>query len=141
MGLSRKLRKQIDRLSEVGNQLGEAERFADARKKFWEAFDLLPDPKEAYRETTWLIVAIGDMFFLEGDMVKARDAFQEAVRLRDGLGNPFIHLRLGEIQFELGDKARAGDELCRAYMGGGEEAFEHEDPKYLRFLGTLIELK
>lgn len=53
-----------------------------------------------------------------------------------GVGNPFLHLRLGEIALELGDEARAADELIRAYAVGGPEAFQSEDPKYLRFLAS-----
>jgi hypothetical protein len=35
---------------------------------------------------------------------------------------------------------RAADELTRAYMGGDEEIFDNEDPKYFQFLKTRIKL-
>ena len=54
----------------------------------------------------------------------------------DAIGNPFIHLRLGQCQFELGNPDRSADELMRAYMGGGPEIFGNDDPKYLEFLST-----
>jgi hypothetical protein len=50
----------------------------------------------------------------------------------------FIHLRLGEIAFESGDRRRAADELARAYMGGGREAFATEDPKYLALVEEVL---
>lgn len=56
------------------------------------------------------------------------------------IGNPFVHLRLGQAQFELGDMTRAADELARAYMGAGDEIFEEQDPKYLAFLKTKIQV-
>jgi hypothetical protein len=52
----------------------------------------------------------------------------------DAIGNPFLHLRLGQCQFELGALDGAADELMRAYMGAGSDIFKDQDPKYLRFL-------
>jgi hypothetical protein len=49
-----------------------------------------------------------------------------------------IHLRLAEAQFELGDLARAADELTRACMGAGEQIVSQESPKYFAFLKTKI---
>jgi hypothetical protein len=57
----------------------------------------------------------------------------------DALGNPFLHLRLGQCRFELGDLDRAADELARAYMADGEDVFDGEDPKYLAFLKTRLQ--
>ena len=36
-------------------------------------------------------------------------------------GNPFLRLRLGQVQVELGALDEAADNLTRAYMGGGRE--------------------
>jgi hypothetical protein len=55
-------------------------------------------------------------------------------------GNPFIHLRLGQAQLELGNEERAADELMRAFMGGGHEIFESDDQKYLDFLRTRADI-
>ena len=57
----------------------------------------------------------------------------------EAIGNPFIHLRLGQAQFELGDKEAAADELMRAYMGAGAEIFAEEAPKYLEYLATVAD--
>ena len=51
-----------------------------------------------------------------------------------GLGNVFLHLRRGEVLFELGEMESSADELMRAYMGGGPEAFAREEEKYLLHL-------
>lgn len=55
------------------------------------------------------------------------------------IGNPFVHLRLGQCQFEIGNLERAAVELTRAYALKGDEMFSGEDPKYLAFLKTKIE--
>lgn len=52
----------------------------------------------------------------------------------------FIHLRLGQCQFELGERDRSADELTRAYMGDGMDILLQDDPKYLEFLESKIEL-
>ena len=87
----------------------------------------------------WLVSSIGNCLFQRGQYDRARDAFSNAVTCPGGLGNPFIHLRLGQTQLELGAETRAADELARAFMGGGAEVFEREDPKYLAFLKTKLQ--
>jgi len=56
----------------------------------------------------------------------------------DAIGNPFLHLRLGQCCFEKRALDRAADELTRAYMGAGRKIFESDDPKYFEFLKTRI---
>lgn len=63
-----------------------------------------------------------------------------AVTGPDGLGNPFIHLRLGQCALELGDEDQAKDELIRAYMGDGPGIFEEEEPKYFEFLKRFADI-
>ena len=46
------------------------------------------------------------------------------MRCSDALGNPFIHLQLGQCQFELGNEQIAADELTRAYVAEGNDIFE-----------------
>ncbi|MFJ8473288.1 hypothetical protein [Kitasatospora sp. NPDC094011] len=58
----------------------------------------------------------------------------------DGLGNPYVHLRLGQTTFELGDHDRAADELIRAHLGGGPELFREDDPTYRGFLRSRADL-
>ena len=55
------------------------------------------------------------------------------------LGNPFLHLRLGQCQFELGGLDRAADELDRAYMGAGTDIFDDEDDKYFAYVKTRLD--
>ena len=60
------------------------------------------------------------------------------MRCPGAIGNPFIHLRLGQAQFELKNLGRAKDDLARAYMGGGDEIFKDEDRKYLHFIKEIL---
>lgn len=138
--LDDKIHSQIAALSEQGNQLASAGRYEDGRKKFLEALDLIPEPHTAWSASTWLYAAIGDMHFHLANFEKARRCFSNAVQCHGGLGNPFIHLRLGQASLELGAEDAAADELTRAYMGAGMDIFLEDDPKYLAFLETRITL-
>ncbi len=104
------------------------------------AVALLPEPKDRWSAWTWLQSAIGDTYFFEGRWRDCQASFDQAVAGPEGLGNPFIHLRLGQCALELGNELRAKDELLRAYMGGGREIFENEQ-KYLDFLETRVNLR
>src|SRR5262245_39788873 len=128
--------QQINALCEKGDALVEQQQFEKAFYCYRDALNLVPEPVEAWEATTWILSAIGDLYFLEGKFEKAVVAFEDAVRCPGGLGNPFIHLRLGECFFELRNQHRAADELTRAYMGAGREVFDTEDRKYLAFLET-----
>jgi hypothetical protein len=129
---------QIQDICRKGDALAGRGEFREARKTYWTAFDLVPEPREDWNATTWILAAIGDSFFLERDFKHGVDAFSDAVRCAGGLGNVFIHLRMGECYFELGDEKRAADNLTRAYMGGGREVFAKEDPKYFRLLERVL---
>ncbi len=125
------LSQQGDELVNVGDKLG-------ALQKYHAAWTLLPEPKEDWDAATWLLSAIGDAHFLSGDYKNAVAAFGNAVHCPNGVGNPFIHLRLGQSYFEMGDMRRAGDELTRAYMGGGKELLEKVEARYLDYLKSIL---
>lgn len=113
-------------------------RFEQAFGFYREALNLVPAPAEEWEATTWILAAIGDLYFSADMKDKAMEAFADAVRCPGGLGNPFIHLRLGQCCLDLGQADRAADELTRAYMGAGREVFENQDPKYIKFLEERI---
>lgn len=139
--LDDELYEKIDILSTAGDSLAEEGAYEAALGKYWQAFNLIPDPKADWEAGTWLLAAIGDANFLQGDFEAGRDNLANAMRFPQAIGNPFMHLRLGQCQFELGNLDRAADELARAYMGEGAEIFAEDDPKYLAFLRTRMDLR
>src|SRR5438477_11803262 len=86
-----------------GDELAEADRFDEAVRKYEDALALVPKPVDHWSAATWIYAAIGDAWFLKGEYERARHAMNRALICPDGIGNPFIHLRLGQAQFELGD--------------------------------------
>ena len=128
------LQTEIDRLCAHGDNHADAARFADALGAYWAAWDLLPEPKLDCAAATSILAAVGDANFLGGDFVAGRDNLSTVMHCPGAIGIAFLHLRLGQCQYELGDHPRALDELLRAYLGGGAGLFDAEDPKYLACL-------
>lgn len=139
MELSDETYEKITFLNAEGDELGGEGNFSEALGKYWEAFDLLPDPKEQWDAATWLLGAIGDANFLGGDYEAGRDNVSYAMHCPDAIGNPFLHLRLGQCHFELGELDRAADELTRAFLCGGKQIFDGDDEKYLAFVKSKLE--
>ena len=129
---------EITRLCKEGDALFDAGQLEDAKSRYFEALGLVPEPRYHWEAATWIYVAIGDVHFKLGNFEKCYRCFLNAVQCPGGLGNPFIHLRLGQAYFEKDDMDKAADELARAYMSEGPEIFDEDDPKYLDFLKTRI---
>lgn len=126
--------KKIEDLASLANDLIEQENFKEAYYVVMKALEIVPEPHSAYAEATWLFATLGDIYFSKNDFEQALFAFTDAIQCPDGLGNPFIHLRLGQCQFERSNFDKAADEFMRAYMAEGKEIFQDEDPKYFQFL-------
>nr|WP_255688707.1 tetratricopeptide repeat protein [Brevibacillus sp. AF8] len=112
----------------------------EGKNKYVAALRLLPENHREWKAATWIYVAIGDVHFQMKNYDKAFKCFFNAVQCPEGLGNPYIHLRLGQLYYEQENLEKAADELTRAYMGAGIAIFMEDDPKYLEFLETKIEI-
>ena len=99
---------------------------------------MLPEPIENWKAATWFFAGIGDAYFLSGKYQAALRPLLDAMKCAGAIGNPFLHLRLGQVQFELENYILAADELARAYMGDGTRVFTGENPKYFEFLKTKL---
>jgi hypothetical protein len=129
---------RIKLLSERGNALAKRNEYIAALQSYWAAWDLLPEPKTAWGAATWILAAIGDANFLSGDFAAGRENLTMAMGCPEAVGNPFLHLRLGQCHFELNELDQATDELLRAYMGGGKDLFSADDPRYFEFLTSRV---
>ncbi len=132
---------EIITLSETGNALFQMGKYWDACEKFVTALDLLPEPITDWEASTWLLTAIADANFQMSEFEYARNALYDAMHCPHAVGNPFIHLRLGQCEFELNNLTRAQEELTRAYMGAGKELFTDEHPKYWAYVTTFLKLQ
>ena len=136
--LTDELDLRIRTLCDQGDALAKTGDYPAALVQYWTAWDLLPDPQTDSNAATWILAAIGDANFLGGDYSAGRDNLSLAMHCPDAIGNPFLHLRLGQCQFELGNLDSAADELARAYMAAGPDIFDGAD-KYFVFLKSRLD--
>jgi len=129
--LDQALHRKVAELCERGDAHVEAGELARALERYEEALSLLPQPLYRWNAATWILTAMGETRFFLKDYRQARSTLEEALRCPKGLGNPFIHLRLGQAALELGDEDLARDQLACAYQGAAEKIFAGEDPKYV----------
>lgn len=137
--LDEKTHEAIQDLCATGDDFAEQGDFSSALDNYWNAFDLVPEPKTDWDTSTWILTAIGDANYLGNDFQAGVDNLSNAMHCPGAIGNPFIHMRLGQCQFEVGNHDRAADELTRAYALEGEDIFSDDDPKYLEFLKSRID--
>jgi tetratricopeptide (TPR) repeat protein len=129
---------KITRLSALGDEAQSRGDYAAAILHYDAAFASVPEPYQDWEASTWILVALGETYFFMGDFAKAAQNLTTAMHCPGGLGNAFVHFRLGQVQLELNNAERARDELMRAYMGAGSQIFAGEDPKYFAFLKPFI---
>ncbi|MFY0562634.1 hypothetical protein ACN28E_02225 [Archangium lansingense] len=129
--------ERISELCVMGEELARQRELASALLKYREALALIPRPVEEHDVSLRVLTALGDMCFQLGRFSEGKHALQGAARSSGGLGTPFVHLRLGQCELELGNTERAVEELARALTHGGEALFEGIDSKYLAFVKSL----
>ncbi len=92
-----------------GDSLAEIGQYKDAIVEYSKAWSLLPDPKEKWNASTWILVALADAYFMGGYKEHVRGALETAFQCPDAVGNPFIHLRYGQILLDEDDVDGAAD--------------------------------
>lgn len=136
MDLPSNVSKQIDLLSEMGNDLADQGEFTQAAERWTQALDLLPAPQAKWEAYTWLKASIGDALHHLADFFAAREALFDALNGPDGQENPFVHYRLAQTELALSNEEAGIAELLKAYMLDGEEIFTEEEDGYI-FLQKL----
>lgn len=129
--LDEALSEQINELCDLGIDLAEGGRFDKALEAFDMAWDLLPEPKAEWEESFWILGNKGDAYFQQRDYAAGREVLERAMKCLDAVGEGFLHLRLGQCLFELGEMDEARRELTLALEYEAQTIFIDEDPKYL----------
>ena len=138
--LDKDVHQSIVALCGIGDSALDKQDYVTSVGEYRKAWELIPEPQVDWNASTWVLTAIGDAYFQNGDFDYAIETLNYAMHCPNAIGNPFIHLRLGQCRLEEGSLDKAADELTRAYMGAGEEIFNAEDSKYFEFLRTKIEI-
>jgi tetratricopeptide (TPR) repeat protein len=130
---------EICGILDQGDLYADNNEFERALGEYNRAFELLPEPKLDWYIGIILQVAIGDVHFHSENFEAARTAFNKAIfEGAETLANPYVRLRIGQVQFELGDMKHAIDNLASAWMLHGDEIFDTEDPKYWALIKPLL---
>ncbi|WP_156338582.1 tetratricopeptide repeat protein [Chondromyces crocatus] len=125
------LHRKVSELCERGDAHVEAGELDRAVERYEEALSLLPRPLHQWHAATWILTALGETLYFQKQHQEAVSALLEALRCPRGLGNPLVHLRLGQAALGLGDDSLAREHLARAYLAAAEEVFQGEDPRHL----------
>lgn len=120
------------------NQLFSEGRYEPALAEFEAALAFVPPPAEEWEASAYALAGIADCLFHLGRYAEALPPLERAMQCPGAPGNPFFHLRLGQVHYQLGDLERAAAELMRAWRIGGTILFEGEDPQYLVFICRSI---
>lgn len=137
--LDSKTHAEIEKFCEKGEFFLNMADLSSALKNYWEAYDLLPEPKKEWVAGTWILAAIGDANFLKKDYQTAVENISVAMNYFPGaFENPFLHLRLGQCFFEMGNFEKATHEFLRVYAFEGEELFALEDAKYFGLIKSKL---
>jgi tetratricopeptide (TPR) repeat protein len=136
--LPRETLSQIQQLCDSGDECANQEQISEAFDYYWEAWDLLPEPQYEWDCSMVILGSIGDLNFACEDYEAGRDNLIEALKCAGALGNPFLHLRLGQCHFELNEMDKANVELRKAYNEGGAEIFEDEESKFFELVQAQL---
>jgi tetratricopeptide (TPR) repeat protein len=136
--LSDSLYQRIVVPCEEGDAYQANNQFDQAIESYRQAFDLVPEPKYIWKASTWILTALGETYLFKQDYISARDTLEEVMYYPDAIGNPFIHLRLGQAQFELGNLVRAADELI---WGQGRKSLRMRTPNSSPFFKIISRYK
>ncbi len=134
------LEQAIDRLCDEGEAFFAQDDYLKALDIYKNAWELLPDRKEDHDMSTWITAAIGEAYFLLQDFKNSAEWFRRGMLCSDGFANPFILLKYGVSEYELGDMHTANEYLLRAYMLEGEAIFANEDGKFFDLVKKMNKL-
>lgn len=115
----------------------QANDYETARQIFQAAHKLIPQPRDAYQESTQALGALADCFYFLEDYHQARLVLEDLLRCPGGAANPFLRLRRGQVFHRLGDTDQARVELTTAYLNGGREVFAGEE-EYLALIADVV---
>ncbi len=123
-------------LCQQGYELFDAGDIKTAIRRFYNAWTLIPKPQTQWQEAGWVLTALGDAYFAKGDFENGREALLSALHCPKAMGNPIIHLRLGQCFFELNQPDKAAQQFELVTNHGGAELISKEDPKYMTVIPT-----
>ena len=125
------LDKRVRQLCAEGYRIYDDCDYEQALRRFYQAWTLIPKPQTQFEASGWVLTAIGDAYFAKRNYRASIEALRSALFCPNTVGNPFVHLRLGQCYLEQENTEDADRHLARALYSGGPELFDREAPHYL----------
>ena len=110
---------RIKEYSDKGETLFYEGRFSEALREYNKAFDVIPEPKQRWEASVWLIAAMGDCYFWLKEFDVSLEYFRKLMVEYEEYGNPFTRLRYGECLYETGNEQLSKEHLLAAYSMEG----------------------
>jgi tetratricopeptide (TPR) repeat protein len=129
--LNANIDKRVRQLCTEGYRLHDSGDFESALRRFYQAWTLIPKPQTQFEASGWVLTAIGDTYFAKRNYGAGIEALRSALFCPKAVGNPFVHLRLGQCYLEQQLNEDADRHLARALYSGGVELFDKEALHYL----------
>ena len=70
--------EKLDKIAEEGNELYKCGDLENSLRKYIEGYNLIPNPKNIYSESSWFEVAMGDIFFDNKNFNEAIKYYEKA---------------------------------------------------------------
>lgn len=137
--LAPELFKQIRSICEHASKLNQMGEEGFAISKYYEALNLVPDPKSGHKISTYIYTSLGEIYFADKNYADAGMCFLKAYKCPDGDAVAQISFRIGQCLEECGERKKAQDYLCQAYLLDGEEIFHKANPKYYKIIRSEVE--
>jgi len=87
------------------------ERYADAVSRYSTVWELWPEPRTDWDAGIWILAAVADAHFINGDFAPMREPLMTALQCAGTTNNPFLllRLRLGQCHYELNELDEASE--------------------------------
>ncbi|MBN3526796.1 hypothetical protein [Paenibacillus apiarius] len=106
-------------------------KFAEAIETLWDMYKALQRREQSGNVGRYILIRIAHINIYNEDYIAARHNLSYVMHFPITIGNPLLHLRLGQVQDKLGNEKRAVDELARALIMDGKRVFDQEDRRLL----------
>ncbi|MCE5170768.1 hypothetical protein LQV63_15790 [Paenibacillus profundus] len=122
--------EQQDRIACADARLRE-KNYPKAIETLWNMYEALHRREQSSTVGRYVLIRIAHINIYNEDYIAARDNLSFIMQFPNTIGNPLLHLRLGQVQDKLGNEKRAVDELARAFIMDGKRVFDLEDRRLL----------
>jgi tetratricopeptide (TPR) repeat protein len=137
--LDETLDKRVRQLCAEGYRIYDSGDYEHALRRFYQAWTLIPKPQTQFEASGWVLTAIGDSYFAKRNFNAGIEALRSALFCPKTVGNPFVHLRLGQCYLEQQQTDDADRHLARALYRGGEDLFAKETTHCLERARSALE--